>query len=406
LKPHRARSYTLLRTIAFLVITSLLTVSAFSFAQAGPAELTQAQKDAQQLRALIDQLDDELSKADEDYNYAAQQLKDTQAAKAKTQNKLKKTQSQLEDAQSRLMDRLADIYKAGRGSALEVLVDATSLSDLVNRARDLNRVSQQDSELVSQIEDYLTSVKDQKADLAQQEKDEKAQVAKLAQAKKDVEAQLAAQEKALKGKETQIAQLREEERARQAELAAAAKAAAEAAALREASVSTTERTTPSTAKSTTKTTTKTTTKNSTTTTKPKSTTTTDESTSDDSPSSGGTSNASGSRAELIDVAMRYLGVPYVWAGSSPSGFDCSGFVMYVFSKIGVQLPHSSAMQYNCGTHVSKSELKPGDLVFFYSPIHHVGIYIGDGQMINSRSGGVQIESAFWSSYAGATRILN
>jgi cell wall-associated NlpC family hydrolase len=51
-------------------------------------------------------------------------------------------------------------------------------------------------------------------------------------------------------------------------------------------------------------------------------------------------------------------------------------------------------------------LKPGDLVFFYSPIHHVGIYIGDGQMINSRSGGVQIESAFWSSYAGATRILN
>jgi cell wall-associated NlpC family hydrolase len=301
---------------------------------------------------------------------------------------------------------LAEIYKAGRGSALEVLVDASSLSDLINRARDLNRVSQQDSELVSQVEDYLAAVKNQKADLAQQEKDEKAQVAKLAQAKKDVEAQLAAQEKALQGKETQIAQLREEERARQAELAAAAKAAAQAAALQEASVSTTEQATPTTAKSTTKATTKTTAKSSTTTTKPKSTTTADESASDDPPSSGGTSNATGSRAEVIDIATKYLGVPYLWAGSSPSGFDCSGFVMYVFSKIGVQLPHSSAMQYNRGTHISKSELKPGDLVFFYSPIHHVGIYIGDGQMINSRSGGVQIESAFWSSYAGATRILN
>ena len=119
----------------------------------------------------------------------------------------------------------------------------------------------------------------------------------------------------------------------------------------------------------------------------------------------GSTKSSTTGARVVSIAMQYLGVPYVWAGSSPSGFDCSGFAMYVYSKVGVSLPHSSAMQYGCGTHVSRSQLRPGDLVFFYSPIHHVGIYIGNGQMINARGSCVQIDS-LWSSYVGATRIVN
>ncbi len=103
--------------------------------------------------------------------------------------------------------------------------------------------------------------------------------------------------------------------------------------------------------------------------------------------------------------MQYLGVPYVWAASSPSGFDCSGLVMYVYAKVGVSLPHSSRMQYDYGTHVSRDQLQPGDLVFFYSPIHHVGIYIGNGQMINATGSQVQISNVFRGSYYGATRIL-
>ena len=103
--------------------------------------------------------------------------------------------------------------------------------------------------------------------------------------------------------------------------------------------------------------------------------------------------------------MQYLGVPYVWAASSPSGFDCSGLVMYVYAKVGVSLPHSSRMQYDYGTHVSRDQLQPGDLVFFYNPIHHVGIYIGNGQMINATGSEVQITNVFRDSYYGATRIL-
>ena len=73
--------------------------------------------------------------------------------------------------------------------------------------------------------------------------------------------------------------------------------------------------------------------------------------------------------------------------------------------MGIRLPHSSRMQYNYGTHVSRSQLKPGDLVFFYNPIHHVGIYIGNGNMINATGNHVQIGTVWKSSYHGATRLL-
>src|SRR5205085_409751 len=85
---------------------------------------------------------------------------------------------------------------------------------------------------------------------------------------------------------------------------------------------------------------------------------------------------------VVGVAMRYLGVPYVWGGSTPRGFDCSGLVMYVFAQVGVSLPHSSYAQYGMGTPVSMGELQPGDLVFF-AGASHVGIYIGGGQFIHA-----------------------
>ncbi len=81
--------------------------------------------------------------------------------------------------------------------------------------------------------------------------------------------------------------------------------------------------------------------------------------------------------------MRYLGIPYVYAGDSPSGgFDCSGFTMYVYAQIGISLPHNAAMQFGEGTPVSRDALEPGDLVFFYG-LGHVGMYIGGGNFIHA-----------------------
>lgn len=117
--------------------------------------------------------------------------------------------------------------------------------------------------------------------------------------------------------------------------------------------------------------------------------------------------------EIINYAKQFMGIKYVFGGASPSGFDCSGYTMYVFSKFGIDLPHSAKSQADIGSPVSKSNLMPGDLVFFetYKPgISHVGIYIGNGNFLEaSSSRGIAITSLsssyYKNRYLGATRII-
>lgn len=126
--------------------------------------------------------------------------------------------------------------------------------------------------------------------------------------------------------------------------------------------------------------------------------------------SSGTTTAS----RIVATAKQYIGVPYVWGGSTPNGFDCSGFVQYVFNRHGITLPRTTTEQYRIGSYVSKSNLKIGDLVFLQNTyregISHVGIYVGDGKMIHaSSSKGVVISdlssSYYTNHYYGARRVL-
>lgn len=108
----------------------------------------------------------------------------------------------------------------------------------------------------------------------------------------------------------------------------------------------------------------------------------------------------------VETALAYHGVPYVWAGASPSGFDCSGLVMYVFAQHGVRLPHYSGSQFQLGEKVAPADLKAGDVVFFGSPVHHVGMYVGAGYFIHAPRTGdfVKLSKlAERSDYAGARR---
>ena len=121
--------------------------------------------------------------------------------------------------------------------------------------------------------------------------------------------------------------------------------------------------------------------------------------------------ASSKGQAIVNTAMKYLGVPYVWGGTSPRGFDCSGLVQYVCRKNGISVNRVAADQIRNGTRVSKSNLQPGDLVFFgKGRIHHVGIYVGNGNMIHAPQTGDVVKVAsintryYTSQYAGATRV--
>ena len=100
--------------------------------------------------------------------------------------------------------------------------------------------------------------------------------------------------------------------------------------------------------------------------------------------------ASGRAAEAVRTAYAQLGDPYAWGAAGPGSFDCSGLTMYSWAAAGVSLPHSSSAQYGVVRHVAISELQPGDLVFYYSPISHVGIYIGGGKIIDAPYPGLSV----------------
>jgi peptidoglycan DL-endopeptidase CwlO len=111
-------------------------------------------------------------------------------------------------------------------------------------------------------------------------------------------------------------------------------------------------------------------------------------------------------AQALQAAISRLGDPYVWGAAGPGEFDCSGLVMWAYQQVGIALPHFTVSQYNSGVHVARSDLEPGDLVFFFSNISHVGMYIGNGMMIDAPNFGedVKVQPIYWNEFVGAVRI--
>ncbi len=342
--------------------------------------VTSKRAQAEAIMAEVQQLDSSLSQSIEAYNYANIELDRIDVDLRSNGKHLVAARKSLVVARGRIAERLRDLYVNGEGdSTLEVILGARSLDDIISRLDAIERVSGQDARILKAVKRYRKEVETRRARLHEARTDQARIVADRAAQKASIEGRLAERQQLLASVEDEIVQLRAEERARQAQLVAQARARLQA---QQDAALTAQDTATATAT--------------------------------DVPdfSVPAAPLPDGSKAsQVIAIAMQYLGVPYQWGGASPAqGFDCSGLIMYAYAQIGISLPHNAAMQFSYGTPVSREELQPGDLVFF-DGLGHNGMYIGGGQFIHAPHTGdvVKISGIYedWyaSKWVGARRIL-
>jgi cell wall-associated NlpC family hydrolase len=348
----------------------IATLCAAASANAAPGTVASKQAQAQQVLAQIQKIDDSLGVAVESYNLANVRLRKIENDQRENRLQLKVTRANLRIAQDSLAARLVSAYTSTQdNSTLSVLLGATSLDDLLNRIETVNSTSQQDASIVQQVTSFKAAIQRQRIELRRAHSEQRTIVAKKAAEKQRIQSQLASRRQLLSSIKGQIGRIRATEAAQQRQLAAAARSRLSGGiqvSLPDGvgiSASTPE---------------------------------------------GSTVAPPNVHGGVVGIAMHYLGVPYVWGGSTPRGFDCSGFVAYVFAQIGVSLPHSSYAMFGMGTSISIGDLQPGDLVFF-TGASHMGIYIGGGQFIHAPHTGdvVKISSMsgyYSSNFAGGRRV--
>jgi peptidoglycan DL-endopeptidase CwlO len=357
---------------------SLIAVFAVAFAAASsataePASVASKQAQAQSVLGQIQGLDASLEHAIEAYNAANDKLKAIRADLAQNRVELKIASGNLKRSQQALAARMVAIYTSDeRDSTLDVLVGSRSLTELVDGLEAVNQVSEQDSTALAEVKRYGGEVRHKRALLKHARAQQAQLVAERAATKSSIEGRLAERRNLLSSIKTEIAQIRAAEQRRQAELARQARQRLAAPQPLIPDMSATATAAPP------------------------------------SPPSALPTAPPSRYGGVVGIAMQYLGVPYVYGGASPSGFDCSGLIMYVFAQVGVSLPHNAAAQYGMGTPVDRSQLQPGDLVFF-NGLGHAGIYIGGGSFIHAPHTGdvVKISSLsgwYSSTWVGARRL--
>jgi cell wall-associated NlpC family hydrolase len=356
--------------IAVLGAALLASVPAFA-----DPRIDAKEAQAQQVLDEIQSLDSRLSKSIEAYDAANVKLDEITAQVRLNQQEMRLARRNLGVAQDRLARRLRDLYVGGdSASTLELFLGSSSVEDLINRLDTIDRVSSEDTQVLSEVKRFREEVQVRGAELKTAHVRQVQIVAERAAAKQEIEQGLSERRRLLSSIKGEIARIKAQEAQQQAFLArqAAARLDAQQTAQDQALAATVVGATAVTPE---------------------------------------VAVAPPSRyGGVVEVAMQYLGTPYVWGGSSPAGFDCSGFVMYVFGQMGVSLPHHAASQYNYGVPVSRDQLQPGDLVFF-DGLGHVGIYIGSGEFIHSPHTGdvVKISSLsdswYAATYVGARRII-
>jgi cell wall-associated NlpC family hydrolase len=366
------------RRVAITLVLMLLhaPVAVRAYATPSTPEIEAKQAEAEAAQAELERMNVSLEIQIEAYNAITEALDQTREQIRVTRLELEKAERDLRAAKKKLGARATNIYKEGGTGVLDVFLGTRSFQDFMMRLDFAVRLNRTDAELVAQVKDAKARVLANERALEQRLSEQVTLQSEAANRAQQIESDVAAQERfigQLEGEvRTLIAQEEErlrkiaEERARQAALAAAARKSTAA-----------DRTAAELA------------------------------------------SLGAGKSAVVDVALQYLGVPYLWGGSTPLGFDCSGLTQYCYRQVGISIPRTSQSQYQAGQHIARDRLdvlRSGDLVFFgtdgdASRVHHVGMYVGDGNYIHAPNTGavVRIDSlteriASRGDYVGASRF--
>lgn len=322
-----------------------------ALAGAQPAgDVAGRQSQLETVRSEIQSLNVEMQIGVENYNQANAALEQIEQDIAENAVVLQETQANMQLSQERLEKRLVNIYRNGSVEVLDVLMETSDINEFMSKLDLLTKIGEQDRDDLEQIKQFKIQVEEAKAKLAEDEAKQASLLNELAAKKSQIEAGIAEKQQLMAGIESEIAALEQSQRAR--DLAAAQSEFA-------------------------------------------------------GESGGGYSGVSysGGGGDVVSIAMQFIGVPYVWGGSSPSGFDCSGLTQFVFGQAGISIPRTASAQQGAGMPVGRGELAAGDLVFFGSPAYHVGIYVGGGSMIHSPYPGSSVEVApLMGDFSGGARF--
>lgn len=334
----KRRTLPVLLALLALVFTPAVAVIPSSIALAVPDDLGSKSRQAAEVAREIDSLDKQLAAATEAYNRVRDELNNVAAKVDETRKRLYEIKETLRQRRGILNERATALYKNGRTSMLEVLLDTRDFSDFLQRADFVFRVTESDARLISRIKVTRDSVQEVERQLAEQQRQQEGLVQQEAAKKYQIEATLTERRNLLNGLNQDIQRLLAEQQRQQAVSDQALSQEAQNVLVNVP------------------------------------------------------------QGSLAKTALRYLGIPYHWAGAGPGEcptgehricFDCSGLTQYVYKLHGVSIPHNAAMQFNRAAKVTLSQARAGDLVFFGMPPHHVGMYLGNDMFVHApRTGDV------------------